>query len=207
MKNLHDKLLDREFSYSPNGFFQINLPVYEMALQEISRSLGDAEKIVDMYAGVGTIGLSVAAGRDLTLVETDKNAFREMTANVIASTAKQSSDNSRMDYFGDKSARGDEIFSYNNIRGICAKSENALEFISQNSAVILDPPRAGLDEKVVAKIIDVLPPRVIYLSCNPATQARDVAKLLAKYKISRNLAFNFFPHTPHIENLIILELK
>jgi len=181
MKNLSDKLLNREFSYSPNGFFQINLPVYEMALQEISRNLGDAKRVVDMYAGVGTIGLSVANGRELALVETDKNAFREMENNIP------------------KNAK--------NIRGVCAKSEDVLDFISRDAAIILDPPRAGLDEKVVSRILEVCPPKVIYLSCNPTTQARDAAKLLAKYQIAKVQPFNFFPRTPHIENLVVLELQ
>ena len=178
MKNLRDTILGSEFSYSPNGFFQINLPVYELALDEISRNLGDAKKVVDLYAGVGTIGLSVARDRELILIETDKNAFREMTNNI---------------------PRGAK-----NIRGICAKSEDSLEFIAPDATVIVNPPRAGLDQKVVAKILAARPRKVIYLSCNPATQARDVAKLLAKYQIISQQAFNFFPRTPHIENLVVL---
>jgi 23S rRNA (uracil1939-C5)-methyltransferase len=178
--NLTDEILGREYSYSPNGFFQINLPVYEIALAEIASRLGDATKVVDMYAGVGTIGLSVARDRDLTLVETNESAYREMHKNIT-----------------------DDI---KNATPVLAKAENALEYITHDITLIVDPPRAGLDEKVVARILDVQPPRVIYLSCNPATQARDVAKLLNKYKISHHQGFNFFPRTPHIENLVILDI-
>ncbi|MCL1876858.1 TRAM domain-containing protein [Candidatus Saccharibacteria bacterium] len=200
MKNLTDEILGQKYSYSPNGFFQINLPVYEMALREIAANLGDAEKVVDMYAGVGTIGLSVARDRELTLVETNSSAYSEMMRNmnpVIASNAKQSTP----DRHADMSARDDNIF------GICAKSEDALEYITNDTTLILDPPRAGLDAKVVAKILESTPPRVIYLSCNPVTQARDIKSLLAKYRITRTKAFNFFPRTPHIENLVVLELN
>lgn len=171
---LTDTILGHEYSYSPNGFFQINLPVYEMALTEIKKHI-DTEKVLDLYAGVGTIGLSVAAGRDLTLVECDKAAFRELENNVFGGA-----------------------------KPVLAKSEEALEYISPDATVILDPPRAGCDEKLINKLNEVLPPKIIYLSCNPATQARDV-KMLEKYKIVVAKTYNFFPRTPHIENLVILE--
>ena len=180
MKNLSDDILGQKYSYSPNGFFQINLPVYEMALSEIAKFI-NSDKVVDMYSGVGTIGLSVARDRDLTLVETNKSAYEEMLKN-IPPNAK-------------------------NITPICAKSEEALEYITDDITLIVDPPRAGLDDKVVGKILESLPQRVVYLSCNPATQARDTAKLLAKYKIINNQGFNFFPRTPHIENSIVLDPK
>ena len=78
--NLTDIILGQEYSYSPNGFFQINLPVYEMALKEIKKHI-TSEKVLDLYAGVGTIGLSVARDKDLTLVEVDKSAYRELEKN------------------------------------------------------------------------------------------------------------------------------
>ncbi len=172
---LKDTILGHEYSYSPNGFFQINLPVYEMALNEIKKHI-DTEKVLDLYAGVGTIGLSVAADRDLTLVECDKAAYGELENNV-----------------------------FNGAKPVLAKSEEALEYVSPDATVILDPPRAGCDEKLVNRLLEVLPPKIIYLSCNPATQARDVAKLCANYQIADAKTYNFFPHTPHIENLVILE--
>ena len=171
---LTDTILGHEYSYSPNGFFQINLPVYEMALTEIKKHI-NTEKVLDLYAGVGTIGLSVAAGRDLTLVECDKAAYGELENNVFGGA-----------------------------KPVLAKSEEALEYISPDVTVILDPPRAGCDEKLINKLNEVLPPKIIYLSCNPATQARDV-KMLEKYKIVAAKTYNFFPRTPHIENLVILE--
>jgi len=179
MKNLRDNLLGYEYSYSPNGFFQINLPIYEMALMEMQKRLSNAKKVVDMYAGVGTIGLSIARDRELTLVETDSNAFREMEKNIT--------------------------HDMKNISAIHTKSEEALEYITDDITLILDPPRAGLDEKVTARILETKPSRVIYLSCNPITQVRDIARLLPEYKIVHTQGFNFFPRTPHIENLVVLE--
>lgn len=178
MSILHDKLLGQDYSYSPNGFFQINLPVYELALKDISRFI-ETDQVVDMYAGVGTIGLSVAPDKQLALVETNASAFSEMKNNLPKNSE--------------------------HIQAIQAKSEDALEYISEKATIIVDPPRAGLDPTVVDKLIETLPPRIIYLSCNPITQARDIKPMLDYYKIVHLKGYNFFPRTPHIENLIVLD--
>ena len=180
--NLTDTILGHKYSYSPNGFFQINLPVYEMALTVINRYI-TTERVLDLYAGVGTIGLSVASNRHLTLVEVDKSAYRELCKNV----ATFGSDNK-------------------NIAPVLAKSESVLDYITPDTTVILDPPRAGCDTKLINRLFDVAPPKIIYLSCNPATQARDLEILLSKYHIEEIKVFNFFPRTPHIENLAVLSL-
>ena len=175
---LTDKILGHTYSYSPNGFFQINLPAYELALTEIAKHIS-TDDVLDLYSGVGTIGLSVARDRHLTLVECDKSAYAELEHNAA---------------------------NLSNVTTIYDKSENALTYINPNQTVILDPPRAGCDSKLITKLSEVTPHQIIYLSCNPATQARDVKSLLGKYKISSIKTFNFFPRTPHIENLVILSL-
>ncbi|MDR3125524.1 MAG: hypothetical protein LBU20_00390 [Candidatus Nomurabacteria bacterium] len=179
MPRLTDTILGREYSYLPNGFFQINLPVYELAVAEIRRQISTDLPIVDMYAGVGTIGLSAAReNQPVSLIETNKAAFSELQNNCL----------------GQKSAKA--VFS---------DAENALDYIIYDINLIVDPPRAGLDEAVVARILKSTPKKLIYLSCNPITQARDIAKLTEKYQISQNFGYNFFPRTPHIENLVVLE--
>ncbi len=170
---LSDKILDKTYTYSPNGFFQINLPVYELALVDIKSAI-NSNKILDLYSGVGTIGLSVAENKDLTLVESNQAAFGELLNNAKHGTP------------------------------ILAKSEDALSYIEPDASVILDPPRAGCDKKLLERLLEVTPNEIIYLSCNPSTQARDVKILSAKYKISKVTSYNFFPKTPHIENLVIL---
>ncbi len=177
-KNLTDIILGQEYSYSPNGFFQINLPVYELALQEIAKHI-KTDKVLDLYSGVGTIGLSVARDKELTLVESDGAAYKELVVNC-----------------GDTNARP-----------ILAKSEDALEYIAPDLTVILDPPRAGCDKKLIEKLQVEVPEKLIYLSCNPSTQARDIKLLEGEYNIERIVPFDFFPRTPHIENLIVLRRK
>lgn len=179
--NLHDQLLGQDYSYSPNGFFQINLPVYELALKEIQKWV-DTAKVLDLYAGVGTIGLSVARDKELTLVECDRAAFTELEKNAAESQ------NSRA-------------------QAVLAKSEEALSYIEPEQTVIVDPPRAGCDVKLLQKFLEVLPPTIVYLSCNPATQTRDLAILQANYKIVHVQPFNFFPRTPHLENLVVMGRK
>lgn len=179
--NLTDEILGKTYSYSPNGFFQINLPIYEIALTRIKEILDTTEtkKVIDLYSGVGTIGLSTAREKELTLVEVDKSAYKELEANCK---------------------------DIETATPVLAKSEEALEYIAPDSVVILDPPRAGCDKKLIDKLIEVKPKKIIYLSCNPITQVRDIELLIsAGAKLKSVEAFNFFPHTPHIENLVSLD--
>jgi len=180
---LTDKLLGYEYSYSPNGFFQINLPAYELALKEIQKHI-TTDKVLDLYAGVGTIGLSVARDKQLALVEVDKSAYAELVTNCEPVDSGQ-----------------------NRLAAVCTDSAQALDLITSDTTVILDPPRAGCDPQLIAKLAEIQPPTIIYLSCNPITQARDIAPLLQNYQIKLCQPFNFFPRTPHIENLVILKLS
>jgi 23S rRNA (uracil1939-C5)-methyltransferase len=176
---LTDELLGQTFHYDVDSFFQVNPPVFEMALAAIKEHITEPT-ITDMYAGVGTIGLSVAS-QAVDLIELDP-----ATAHMAAENAS---------------------FSRLDTTVVEASSEKSLDFISGVHPVIFDPPRAGLHDKVVDKVLDMLPPKVIYLSCNPATQARDLAKLTDKYDIVDFQIYNFFPRTPHIESLAILVRK
>lgn len=198
--HLTDTILRRNYSYSPNGFFQINLPVYKMALTEIKKHI-ITDEVLDLYAGVGTIGLSVASDHLLTLVECDKFAFSELAKNI---TTKEFSKPNK-ETIQHQQVNQTRVQNGNTL-AILDKSENVTSYISQNQTVILDPPRAGCDKKLIERLLDVKPIQIIYLSCNPATQARDIKLLLEKYHIKTIKTFNFFPHTPHIENLVILSL-
>ena len=185
-KNLTDEILGQKFSYSPNGFFQINLPEYEKVLRKIKDFIKDQNKVVDLYSGVGTIGLTVASDKNLTLVEIDKFAHGELLNNI--ETVKSSTGNS-------------------NITGILAKSETIYDHITHDSTVIVDPPRSGCDTTLIETIKQKLPEKLVYLSCNPITQVRDLDSLLNYYEIKNVTGYNFFPHTPHIECLVLLERK
>lgn len=179
---LEDSILDVPFRYATEGFFQINLPVYEQALRDMGEWVPDSKPVVDMYSGVGTIGLTIG-GDDVTLVEVNEHAVREMERNIA------------------------ELGREGSARAVLAASEKALEHITADATIIVDPPRAGLHEDVVAKLLEAAPERIIYLSCNPVTQARDVARLADTYGIRHHQGYNFFPRTPHIEHLVVLDKK
>lgn len=211
---LSDTLLGCTYTYSPNGFFQINLPVYEMALRAMQKYV-TTPKVLDLFSGVGTIGLSIARDAALTLVECDKAAFAELEKNVVAALEQSEAPAPRQAETV-KSKKADvtapkqsEATSSPRLRAVLAKSETVLDYIQPDTTVVLDPPRAGCAPELVARLAEVAPPQIIYLSCNPATQARDVAALLASghFTLVAAQAFNFFPHTPHIENLVVLARK
>ena len=196
---LTDDLLGQTYSYSPNGFFQINLPVYELALQEIQKHIS-TDEVLDLYSGVGTIGLSVARDKNLTLVEVDKSAYAEMVRNCKRVNGPFSEDRK----LGRTASSVSEEKWSGALLPILDKSENVLKYIRSDQTVILDPPRSGCDRKLIDKLLETKPKKIIYLSCNPATQARDIKILLEKYHLEKVKTFNFFPHTPHIENLVVL---
>lgn len=176
--NLSDELLGKTFGYDVDSFFQVNLPVYEKALGRI-REYCQADP-VDMYAGVGSIGLSVAK-QQVSLVELDSATVAMARVNAEQSGLKT------------------EVIE--------ASTEKSLDYIVADKPVIFDPPRAGLHAKVVERCLEVKPPQIIYLSCNPATQARDLALLRESYEITFFEVYNFFPRTPHIETLAVLLRK
>ena len=175
---LHDELLDISFTYDVDSFFQVNLPIYEKALTRI-KEVCQADP-VDMYAGVGSIGLSIAT-RHVQLIELDPATARMARLNADASQVEA------------------EVVE--------ASTEKALEYITGKQLVIFDPPRAGLHAKVVERCLAVRPPQIMYLSCNPATQMRDLALLQEAYEIGPLEVFNFFPRTPHIETLAVLSRR
>ena len=86
-----------------------------------------------------------------------------------------------------------------------ASTEQSLEYITSDLTVIFDPPRAGLHARVVGRCLAVKPPQIVYLSCDPATLARDLALLGDEYDIVDVTLYNFFPRTPHIETLVVLK--
>ena len=180
---LTDTILGVTFNYACEGFFQVNIPVYEKALSDMRDWIDHENNLptLDLYSGVGTIGLTIG-GDDITLVEINEHAVAEMQRNITK-------------------------LNRANAKAILAPSEKSLEYIKSEQIVIVDPPRAGLHADVVRRLLENTPPRIIYLSCNPVTQARDVSLLQEKYKIVHHQGYNFFPRTPHIEHLVILDRK
>jgi 23S rRNA (uracil1939-C5)-methyltransferase len=174
---LSDRLLDKPIGYDVFSFFQGNLSIFRETLQHIKEAVGDLA-VIDMYSGVGAIGLSLP--KTNLLVESDAN-------NVVWARKNTGT------------PRTAEV--------VHTSSEKALEYIDSEHTLVLDPPRAGLHVNLVNKIIEATPPKIVYLSCNPSTQARDINMLQKNYEVNEIIGYNFFPRTPHIESLAILVRK
>lgn len=184
---LTDTILGVPFRYATEGFFQVNIPVYERALKDMRQWVGDVNSssedsgrntVIDLYSGVGSIGLTIG-GPGVTLVEINEHAVREMKRNI------------------------EELGV--DATPVLAASEQALQYITSDKIIIVDPPRAGLHADVISRLLETKPTRIIYLSCNPVTQARDIALLKETYATVHYQSYNFFPRTPHIEGLAILD--
>jgi 23S rRNA (uracil1939-C5)-methyltransferase len=180
---LSEKIADVTFSYGIESFFQVYVEVFETVLQAIKTHIPKETPVLDYYAGVGSIGLAVASSvPHVTLVESNQEAVS----------------------FAQRNIRVNEI---ENAEAYCAPAEQLTELIDSAHTLIVDPPRAGLHQKVIDRILEQLPKRVIYLSCNVSTQARDLALLGLSYEVKDLSLFNFFPATPHIEGLALLQRR
>ncbi|MEK7083688.1 MAG: RsmD family RNA methyltransferase, partial [Patescibacteria group bacterium] len=165
------------------SFFQINVPMFEQALADISTFTTDADILLDYYAGVGSIGLPLArTAKSCMLVEQNEDAAR----------------------FAEKNIAENNI---SNTTAFCSVAERMTDYITGDATLIVDPPRAGLHEKLIQRILSEKPQKIIYLSCNLATHARDIGLLREAYTITSLKLYNFFPRTPHIEALCVLERK
>jgi 23S rRNA (uracil1939-C5)-methyltransferase len=180
--SLEDTVGGKVLRYDVNSFFQINVEMFNRVLEDISKFIAqDVKRVLDLYGGVGSIGIGCAAdkARELKIVDIDEASIEMAKLNIKGMA---------------------------NAEAILAASEESIDLIASGDLVILDPPRSGLHKKVVQRIIEVKPEQIIYLSCNPVTQARDINILAeAGYSLEFYKGYNFFPRTPHIESLVVLK--
>lgn len=185
-----EKLEDLQFKIGPKSFFQTNsrqaLELYKK-IREYAGLTGK-EVVYDLYTGTGTIANFVAAGAARVVgIESVPEAIEDAHVNSALNKIENT-----VFYAGDMK----DLFS--------------AEFIEENGkpdVLITDPPRAGMHQNVVEQILEIAPQRIVYVSCNPATQARDAEILSEKYKALICQPVDMFPHTHHIENILLLELK
>jgi|Deesub1362A_J573_1020465.scaffolds.fasta_scaffold00375_8 23S rRNA (uracil1939-C5)-methyltransferase len=177
---LKERLLHREIYFSDLTFLQVNMDEFEKMMTDLRGFVSQDDRVYDIYSGVGAIGICLDAG-EVTFVESEEESARLAEYNCKVNGLK-------------------------NYRVIGERAEVFLRGAGEPSVVILDPPRAGLSKKIIKALLRRLPRRIIYVSCNQSTQARDVKMLMERYRISFFRAYNFFPRTPHIESLMVLDL-
>src|SRR3989339_1064461 len=200
---LTEKILDTELKYGIFSFFQINIPVFEMALKDIGKFLDKNKSVVDFYSGVGSISLPLYnMYKSAVLVDNCAEAIEFARANLtdltLPSPARRGEDPHLTSPY-----KGEGLPQ---LQAECMPAEKMTELITSDKIIIVDPPRAGLHEDVVKRILAQKPARVIYLSCNLSTQARDIKLLSEGYGVVFTKLYNFFPRTPHVEGLVVLEI-
>lgn len=186
MKTSGDKYL--KFKIGPVSFFQTNSKQAER-LYSIAgdfAGLSGNEIVYDLYTGTGTIANYISF-----------DAKKVVGIEYIPSAIEDAKENSRINNIQNTSFFSGDI--------IDVLSD---EFIAKNGKpdiIITDPPRAGMHQKVVEKILQISPLRMVYISCNPATQARDIQLMNNNYDVSQIQPVDMFPHTSHVENIVLLE--
>ncbi len=181
---------DLKFRIGPKSFYQTNsVQAYELykVAREFAGLTGD-ELVYDLYTGTGTIANFVA-----------RRASKVIGIEYVADAIEDAKINS-------------EVNGINNTEFYAGDMKDVLttDFIASHGhpdVMIVDPPRAGMHQDVVDVILNASPSRIVYVSCNPATQARDIALLDAKYKVTAVQPVDMFPHTQHVENVVRLELR
>jgi 23S rRNA (uracil1939-C5)-methyltransferase len=185
-----EKLENYQFIIGPKSFFQTNTKQGEQ-LYNITKNFAEltgTQTVYDLYCGTGSIGIYVSSlAKKIIGVEAVPEAIEDAKKNAALNNITHAS------FFA-----GDVI-------DICNDA-----FFAQHGfadVVITDPPRAGMHEKLVNKLLEIASPTIVYVSCNPATQARDLALLDEKYVVTKIQPVDMFPHTHHIENVVQLKLR
>ncbi|MBR1769978.1 MAG: 23S rRNA (uracil(1939)-C(5))-methyltransferase RlmD, partial [Bacteroidales bacterium] len=179
---------DLKFKIRPKTFYQTNAP-QALRLYTIAAEFADIKKediVYDLYTGTGTIANFVADGaKKVVGIEYVEDAVEDAKIN-----SKENSIDNTVFYAGDMAKVLDDEFIKNN---------------GEPDIIITDPPRNGMAESVVLQILKTKARKVVYISCNPSTQARDLKLLCSKYKVVKIQPVDMFPHTHHIENVVLLE--
>lgn len=178
---LIETILNTNLKFGLLSFFQVNPPLFSQTLQDVIPYLDQKTDILDFYSGVGAIGLPLHDQvRDILLVDNNAEAIHYAKYNIAQNAITSA-------------------------HARCIEAEHLTDAIHADNVLILDPPRAGLHPDVTKKILQEKPIRIIYISCNLTTQARDIAPLLDHYQIQQYRLYNYFPRTPHIEGMMVLD--
>ena len=185
-----EKLENFSFKISPKSFFQTNTKQAEK-LYQITRDfagLTGNEVVYDLYCGTGSIGIFLSQGaKKIIGVEAIEDAIEDAKENAALNAINHTH------FFA-----GDVI-------KIC--NDEFFATHGKPDVVITDPPRAGMHEKLVNKLLEIESPKIVYVSCNTATQARDIGLLNEKYSVKKIQPVDMFPHTHHIECVVLLVLR
>lgn len=181
-----DSIGDYKFIISPASFYQVNKNTIKMLYDKVLEYLepNKNDVVLDLYSGTGTIGIYVSNFvKKIISVEINKFAV-------------------------DDAIKNKELNNVSNIEFICNDVSNVIDqFKQQIDSIIVDPPRSGLDDKTIMWLKEIKPNKIVYVSCDPITLARDLEKLSSIYDINEITPVDMFPNTSHVECVCALKLK
>ena len=188
--HIFETMEDLRFKVGPKSFYQTNTDqAYHLyCVARNFAGLTGSELVYDLYTGTGTIANFVA-----------RKARKVVGIEYVPEAIEDAKINSQINHIDNT------LFYAGDMRDILTD-----EFVARHGrpdVIITDPPRAGMHPDVVNVILNAAPQRVVYVSCNPATQARDLALMDAQYRVARVQPVDMFPHTPHVENVVLLEKR
>jgi len=183
-----ESLENFDFKISPKSFFQTNSKQAE-SLYQVTRSFAELtgkEVVYDLYCGTGSIGIFCS-----------QQAKKIIGVEVVADAIEDAKENARINNLAHTA------FFAGDVIDIC--DDAFFDTHGKPDVIITDPPRAGMHDKLVKKLLEIQAPLIVYVSCNPATQARDLSLLGEKYTVTKIQPVDMFPHTLHIENVVQLK--
>ena len=186
---IEDILLGVKFKISSKSFYQVNpiqtATLYSKAIE--FAKLNKTDRILDTYCGIGTIGLIAS-----------KNVEEVIGVEIVSAAIKDAKNNALLN-------------NIDNIHFVLDDASNFMVNLAKTNekmdVVFVDPPRKGCDEKFLNSLMKLAPEKIIYISCNPSTLARDLYTLKEKYEILEIQPVDMFPHTFHIETVVSLKKK
>ena len=187
---IYETMEDLKFKVGPKSFYQTNTD-QAYHLYCVARSfaqLTGGELVYDLYTGTGTIANFVA-----------HQAKQVIGIEYVPEAIEDAKENSHVNGINNT------LFYAGDMKDIL--TDDFIQEHGQPDVIITDPPRAGMHADVVKVILNASPKRIVYVSCNPATQARDLQLMDADYKVAAVQPVDMFPHTPHVENVVLLERR
>ena len=168
-----------DYAVYPKSFFQINTDMIEKLYDKVKEYAGNGKRLLDLYCGAGTIGIYLA------------DNFESVYGIEINSDAVDGANLNK------------KINNIDNISFDCKKASELSK--TDFDVIVVDPPRAGLDSVTIDKLLDSKADRIVYVSCNPITLARDIKLLSNKYDLKEITLFDMFPNTKHVESVLLLQ--
>lgn len=187
-KYIYEHLLDKVFRISPNSFFQVNTKQAEKMFSKVLKYIDDKDKnILDLYCGIGVISLIIS-----------NNKRKIIGVDIVKSAIEDANINKKLNNTEDVEFILENV---SNVLPVIKKANKKLDVI------IVDPPRSGIDKHSLKIINELLPKKLIYISCNPVTLARDLNILKENYEIKEITPFDMFPMTHHVECVCLLNRR